>query len=447
MPKRMDWDKLMSVVRLGRENDPPPGDVRSEFQRDFDRIVYSSAFRRLQDKTQVFPLAESDYVRTRLTHSIEVSCVGRSLGTLAGAFIRKREAGTLPAAAEFGNVVAAACLAHDIGNPPFGHSGEDAIRGWFLDAGQPNLKGLRPQEKMDFKAFEGNAQGFRLLTRLENPSNDGGLQLTHATLAVFSKYPRLSAVSGLRESKKISEKKFGFFSDDLGQFSRVARGVGLARKSNGTWSRHPLTFLMEAADDICYRIIDLEDGCRLGKVSFDRAESLLCAIAFPNGGQAKDSGYQKINDPKQKIEYLRAKSISSMIYAVVEVFESNYDDIMMGKFEKELLGECAYAAQADAIKAVSRVNIYGAAEVVQIEAAGFEVMHGLLDKVVPPLLKTPKKRSFSEKKVLELIPSQFTKAKSKYEALLAATDYVSGMTDSFAVTLFKRLKGIELPRG
>jgi dGTPase len=343
--------------------------------------------------------------------------------------------------------VAAACLAHDIGNPPFGHSGEDAIRGWFVDAGKSNLKGLSSNEKMDFKEFEGNAQGFRILTRLENPSNEGGLELTHATLAVFSKYPRPSAVPSARKSKKISEKKFGFFSDDQEKFQRVARGVGLVKKANGTWTRHPLTFLMEAADDICYRIIDLEDGCRLGKVAFESAESLLCAIALPDGGKSKDAGYQAINDQRNKIEYLRARAISNMIYEVVEVFKTNYDDIMVGQFEKELLGECEFASHAEAIKTLSKAKIYCATEVVQIEAAGFEVMNGLLEKVVPPLLKRPKKRSFADKKILELIPDQFTKAKSKYEALLAATDYVSGMTDSFAVTLFKRLKGIELPQG
>jgi dGTPase len=255
LSKRMNWGRLLSVIRLGREEDPPNKDVRSEFQRDFDRIVYSSAFRRMQDKTQVFPLAESDYVRTRLTHSIEVSCVGRSLGTLAGAFIAAREGGSIPPAAEFGNVVAAACLAHDIGNPPFGHSGEDAIRGWFQGAGKTNLDGLSPEESADLEQFEGNAQGFRILTRLENPSNNGGLQLTHATLAVFTKYPRLSVVSGLSGSKDVSEKKFGICAADRAAFERVAVGTGLLSKVDGAWSRHPLAFLMEAADDICYRIV------------------------------------------------------------------------------------------------------------------------------------------------------------------------------------------------
>jgi dGTPase len=242
----MDWEKPLSVVRLGREGDQVTKDVRSEFQRDFDRLVYSSAFRRMQDKTQVFPFAESDYVRTRLTHSMEVASVGRSLGTLAGEFIAQREHGGVPPPSEFGSVIAAACLAHDIGNPPFGHSGEDAIRGWFLGSGGPHLTSLSENHKADLERFEGNAQGFRVLTRLQNPSNKGGLQLTYATLAVFTKYPRQSLVSEMTKSAKVSEKKFGFYADDKEAFTAVANGTGLLLKRESAWSRHPLAFLLEA---------------------------------------------------------------------------------------------------------------------------------------------------------------------------------------------------------
>ena len=447
MSARMNWGNLLSVVRLGREGETPGKDVRSEFQRDFDRIVYSSAFRRLQDKAQVFPLAESDYVRTRLTHSLEVSCVGRSLGTLAGALVAKLEGSAIPAAAEFGNVVAAACLAHDIGNPPFGHSGEDAIREWFLRAGTVYLDGLSPPERVDLEKFEGNAQGFRILTRLQNPSNLGGLQLTHATLAVFTKYPRLSVVSGLVDSKNVSEKKFGVYTDDVEAFSRAAQDTGLLRKFDGAWVRHPLAFLMEAADDICYRIVDLEDGCRVGRVSFEETEPLLWVIAFPNGDKLADQNYQAIRDWKNRIEYLRARAINNMIYAVVEAFKNNYDAIMKGQFESDLVATCEYASQAEQIRALSASKIYSASQVVQIEAAGFEVMSGLLDKFVPTLLRETGKRSLAEKKLLELIPPQFREQQSAYKALLSATDHVSGMTDSYAVRLFRRLKGIELPRG
>ena len=242
----MQWSDLLSTQRLGREGNPA-ADVRSEFQRDFDRIVYSSAFRRLQDKTQVFPLAESDYVRTRLTHSIEVSSVGRSLGRLVGEMVEKRKANGGVDAREFGNIVAAACLAHDIGNPPFGHSGEEAMRAWFEGEGEQFLKGLGAAERQDFQRFEGNAQGFRVLTRLQNAVNRGGLQMTYAVLGAYTKYPRTAFVPELSMSKKVSEKKFGICVEDEPNFATIAGGIGLVNKTRGAWSRHPLAFLMVAA--------------------------------------------------------------------------------------------------------------------------------------------------------------------------------------------------------
>lgn len=235
----MDWNLLLSTERLGRGKEASQ-DARSEFQRDYDRIVYSSAFRRLQDKTQVFPLAESDYVRTRLTHSIEVSCVGRSLGTLAGSFVRKKEKFTDDPRfhpQEFGNVVAAACLAHDIGNPPFGHSGEEAIRQWFRERGKDYLADLPDEQAEDLRRFEGNAQGFRVLGRLQNRVDGGGMQLTHAVLAAFSKYPRRSYLPAFDGTKKVSEKKFGFVVGDEEWFSKVATGTGLIGKIDGAWWR------------------------------------------------------------------------------------------------------------------------------------------------------------------------------------------------------------------
>lgn len=444
----MEWSKLLSSSRLGR-TDPPTEDIRSEYQRDFDRIVYSSAFRRLQDKTQVFPLAESDYVRTRLTHSIEVSCVGRSLGTLAGSFIAKREHLENVQPQEFGNIVAAACLAHDIGNPPFGHSGEEAIRSWFDAGGKKYLKGLSREEKSDFLKYEGNAQGFRILTRLQNAIDRGGIQLTYAVLGVFTKYPRCAYLPGLDTSQKISEKKFGYVCGDAESFRMIAEGLGLIKKQEGAWSRHPLAFLMEAADDICYRIIDLEDGHRVGRVSFEETERLLKPIAFRSLEESEGGSYVLIDDDDKrgKVEYLKARAISNLIYEAVAVFEENYEEIMDGTFEKDLLPQTQYFSHLNAIKTLSRTEVYSSPNVLYIEAAGFEVLGGLLEKIVPALVDEGKPKAPADKKILEIIPPRFTKGKNRYEQLLGATDFVSGMTDSYAVTFYRRIRGIELPRG
>lgn len=442
----MDWEQLLSTERLGRGREQKT-DARSEYQRDYDRIVFSSAFRRLQDKTQVFPLAESDYVRTRLTHSVEVSCVGRSLGTLAGSLVIGSSGLKDFQAQEFGNIVAAACLAHDIGNPPFGHSGEDAIRTWFKGSGKPYLDGLTFEQSLDFLEFEGNAQGFRVLSRLQNKINGGGLQLTYAVLGTYSKYPRRAHISSLEGSEKVSEKKFGFVTGDEEWFVKVADGLGLKKKLDGAWSRHPLAFLMEAADDICYRIVDLEDGHRLGRVTFSDAKQLLEPIAFGSDGIPVSGSYADIDNNKGRFEYLRAIAINSLILDAVSVFEKNYEKLMQGTHERDLMSQSKFINELKAIKKLSREKVYAAPSVLHIEAAGFEVLGRLLDKVVPALVGTEDSRSAAEKKILEIIPEQFRKGKTHYERLLHATDFVSGMTDSFAVTLYRRLQGIELPRG
>ena len=439
----MDWKLLTSTKRLGREMTPSQSDARSEYLRDWDRIVYSSAFRRLQDKTQVFPLAESDYVRTRLTHSIEVSSVGRSLGTLCGDFILK----TLPVldmvAQDFGSIVAAACLAHDIGNPPFGHSGEDAIQSWFSLHGETFLKQLSDSERLDLLKFEGNAQGFRLITRLQSSINRGGFQLTYAVLAAYGKYPRGSMMLN-RTTSHVSEKKFGYYTQDADNFHTVAVGTGLIVKSDGAYARHPLAFLMEAADDICYGIVDLEDGHRLGRITFTEAHDLLWPIAFPVG-ENTSSSYTLIDDKAGKIEYLRARAIGNLIGATVEVFKANYAEIMQGRFESDLVGQCKFSSNLEKISDLSISQIYTTPTVLQIEAAGFEILGGLLGKFVPALLTSKSERSKAQKKLVQIMPEQFAVDGTAYDQLLGVTDYISGMTDSFALTLFRRLNGIELP--
>ena len=388
----MDWTTLFSKQRLGRK-DSGSVDARSPFQRDYDRIVFSSAFRRLQDKTQVFPLAESDYVRTRLTHSIEVSCVGRSLGTLVGAQVLKEHKVEAVTAQDVGDIVAAASLAHDIGNPPFGHSGEDAIRNWFETRGKSYLSGMQPAEQEDLLKFEGNAQGFRALTRLQNPDNRGGLQLTYAVLGAFSKYPRQSIVPGMQGSKDVGEKKFGFFSVDSPSFKEIAKGLGLKIKAANAWSRHPLAFLTEAADDICYRIVDFEDGFRLGRVSFSEVEQPLKEIAFKTASRESQTRYKIARDEHAQIEMLRAMAINTLVHAAVEVFSNNSKKILNGEFAASLLSKVPYRKPIRVIQKLSSEKIYATRPVAQIETAGFEVLGGLLDRVVPVLTRDPERLS------------------------------------------------------
>ena len=285
----MDWKKLLTPQRLGKVE---PEDIRWDrtcFQRDYDRLIFSSPFRRLKDKTQVFSLSTNDYIRTRLIHSLEVSCVGRSLGRIVGSEIVKRNQLEQHGftAADFGDIISAACLAHDIGNPPFGHAGEDAIRigfeSWFGKCNNPVKEFLNGSQKADFDLFEGNAQGFRVITKLEIPLRPGGMQLTCPTLAAFTKYPRESFIPEdiLNGYSGSSIKKYSFFQAEKDLFTQVAETVGLIRRDDNFawWSRHPLAFLVEAADDICYSIIDVEDAYRMGYIPFDEARSLLEDIA------------------------------------------------------------------------------------------------------------------------------------------------------------------------
>lgn len=381
-------------------------------------------------------------MRTRLTHSIEVSCVGRSLGTLAGERIIKRGAAQVDRQ-DFGNIVAAACLAHDIGNPPFGHSGEEAIAAWFKQEGRQYTQGLTDEERNDLEYFEGNAQGLRILTRLQNAIDNGGLQLTHATLATFAKYPASSRhMNSEQKSAAVSEKKFNYFQADAATFEQIARSVGLRRKRADAWSRHPLAFLVEAADDICYRVIDLEDGHRLGRVSFEETERLLMPIAFHNG---KKPYYNTVKGDKERVEYLRAIAINNLIYSAVRVFDDRYEELMAGELEEDLMSLSEFSPNLREIKSVSCRKVYTTPSVLHIEAAGFGILGGLLERVVPAIVDD-QPTSPAARKMRELIPDQYLNRSTRYERLLAATDYISGMTDSHALTLYRRLSGIELPR-
>jgi dGTPase len=451
----MTWDQLMHAGRLGlaggRDRDPSG---RNEFQRDYDRIVFSAAFRRLQDKTQVFPLARSDYVRTRLTHSLETACVGRSIGFGVGARLLEREPAlaTVFHPSELGATVSAACLAHDIGNPPFGHAGENAISHWFRESapGRAVISRLQAEgaPAADFLRFEGNAQGFRILTRLEYPETPGGMRLTHTTLAAFLKYPRAAAVPDAGSG--VSAKKHGFFVDDQPQCEAVAAATGLPRRAPGAaaFARHPLAFLVEAADDICYHVVDIEDGFNMGLLEFADAHALYAAVA----GAAADSGRITGMGANRHsiVGYLRARCIGTLVQQCVDAFLANADPILAGTFDRELTACMPAAAAFRQLKEVALARVYSAREVVLIEAAGFHVLGKLLDLFVAALDEEAGGRPSQQARTLLKLfpgdPQRRAQARaSLYQRVLLATDFVSGLTDRDAVALFKRLTGISLP--
>ncbi|TVT58144.1 MAG: deoxyguanosinetriphosphate triphosphohydrolase [Sedimenticola thiotaurini] len=450
----MQWNQLLSRGRLGSDQINGGTTARTDFQRDFDRIVFSSAFRRMQDKTQVFPLSRVDYIRTRLTHSLEASSIGRSLGTQVGEQVIARRGLAGYEASDFGDICAAACLAHDIGNPPFGHSGEDAFRSWAEEApyGRRRVEVLQDSEREDFTRFEGNAQGFRIVTRLQNPDNAGGLQLTCATLAAFTKYPRESCLGGGRYPG-VSAKKHGFFTEDREVFETVAQQVGLIRRdgSRAVWCRHPLAFLVEAADDISYRVIDIEDGYRLGYFTFTEVMDLyLNILKEPDKQRIRMQG---IRDSKGKVEFLRAKVINEAISQAMDCFLDNEEMILAGQFDEPLLNQFPKRAEMDRLIEVAMDRIYQATEVVEIQAAGFQVIGDLLERfiqVLDDIAEQGTEASAKSKMISRLIPEQFIgpnriPSPNTYTRLLRLTDFVAGMTDSYAVSLYKKLTGISLP--
>ena len=444
----MDWNKLLSTQRLGRpakpEDAPPP---RTEFTRDYDRIIFSSAFRRLQDKTQVFPLAKSDYVRTRLTHSLEVASVGRSLGMLAAEVVDRKQPGLAELANphDLGTIVATACLAHDIGNPPFGHAGESAIQEWFESSGAVN--DINGAERQDLLKFEGNAQGFRTLCTLQQAPQRGGLQLTCSVLGAFTKYPRASEVAA-EQARGISGKKFGFMQSEVELFRELADELGLKRKPGAAdaWHRHPLAFLVEAADDICYHVMDVEDGFKAGCISFDE----IAGLHQPWLSEERWKRGLEIDDVGRRVEYFRAITVDAMVRAFVQAFDDKHDDILSGAFDDELAACIPLSKELKAFKDLAKRKVYSARPVVEIEACGFEVIAGLLEAFVGAIDAQAKNRGTGKARtrtLLSLLPKSNVDVSrlSAYERTLLATDFVSGMTDSFAVELYQRIRGISLP--
>lgn len=441
----MDWKKLLSTKRYGQDKDEPVLAARSPFHKDQDRIVFSSAFRRLQDKTQVHSLTENDYIRTRLTHSMEVASVGRSLGANAGQIIIDRhlgDGGFSPA--DFGHIVSAACLAHDIGNPPFGHFGEDIIRHWFAHGPESQVirDRLSASEFEDLINFEGNAQGFRTLTKLQNWRNSGGLRLTYATLATFTKYPRVSDIANPIPDDAAG-KKFGIFQSEKDFFADIAKEIGLIQRgSQSYWCRHPLTYLVEAADDICYKVIDIEDGFKLGRLSYAETEELLVELLgdLPHR-------FNQIDDPSEKISYLRAKSIGRLIGEASTVFADFERPISEGAFKGDLLSHTSQQKTLQQIQSLCESKIFRHQERLQAELSGAEIITSLLKSFVGAHLQREtcdgdiSKMEPRNQVLLQVFPIARDNANSHYELLLQVTDFIAGMTDSYAVSQFQRLKG------
>lgn len=443
----MNWNQIISTTRLGQEELSTKDNKhsRTQFQRDYDRIIFSSPFRRMQNKTQVFPLPGSVFVHNRLTHSLEVASVGRSLGSM---FVEKAENEKMgienPLFQEIGSVVSAACLAHDMGNPPFGHSGEDAIAQFFKKSNEPRLKNeLTEAQWRDFIQFDGNANAFRLLSHQFNGRREGGFALTYTTLASIVKYPF--------ESMLTEKPKFGFFQSEKEIFGRIAHELGLLQLSGNPdkYIRHPLVFLVEAADDICYQLMDLEDAHKLKIHSFDKTRSLLMNF-FDSQTEQKQIGRMNetlnlVADPNEQIAYLRASVIGKLVKQCVDVFGEKQQDIFAGSFQKALIDQVhpTSLAAIKEIKEVSIKNIYNDRSVVEIEISGYQIIGTLLEVFTEAVLKP--KEGFS-KKLLQLMPDQYGgNHESTYEKVQAVVDFVSGMTDLYALDLYRKIKGINIP--
>jgi dGTPase len=447
LPRTLDWQHLLPEGRDAGVAEPP-SPARSPFQRDHDRILFSGSFRRLADKTQVFPLPFDDHVHSRLTHSLEVATIGRSLGTLVGRKLAEQGA-ALPSgrdARDLGDCVAAACLAHDLGNPPFGHIGESAIQEYFAkQAPSGLLETLTERERQDLLRFEGNAQAFRILTRLERPWRQGGLALTHATIGAFLKYPCASDVAAAGSPGR-SAKKHGLMAGELATWERIAPELGLERRRKGVdhWPRHPLAFLTEAADDVAYLLLDLEDGLRLRRITqadYTRLVEPLCEKehAAERRGVPTDR-----NEMLDRAGWLRAGAIDTLIHELAEAFVQRGSAILDGSFDGELRKTVPHAAALDAVEAACLEHCYRARDVLKMELAGAEAIQGLLDIFVRALLEPRSLRGAHQRR---LRPMVIEDTGNRYEQLVRITDHVAGMTDNYAVRLYRELRGMRYPGG
>ena len=450
------WMRLLTTARLGRtESDKLEDVARGAFDRDFDRIINSSNFRRLKDKTQVFPLSDNDFVRTRLTHSLEVSCIGRTLGRR----VQNLLSDSVTSEADIGAIVAAACLAHDIGNPPFGHSGEFAIQDWARRNIHPGCYEYTGSaaEYQDLWDFDGNAQSLRVVSRIQNRRRVGGMQLTLPTIGAMLKYPCGSLIGGETRAKdRLEQKKCGYFNDDKETIVPALTELGLCPYAEGAFHRHPLAFLVEAADDISNAIVDLEDSVDQNLVPAEEAIDLLTPLARLIRGFER-----KYDGATDELERQRAYATSALTAECARVFKDNLEPILDGRFDKSLIDDAepefqeAYKKIRDKIESRS----FKHPAVLEIEAAGFKVIGGLMDMFVQALTAKEWQVGKVDKKLIWLFQSSYLRQPgiqeedrevalarmSIYQKILAVTDYISGMTDSYAVDLYQKLSGIRLP--
>ena len=442
----MNWEQLLSLKRSGDTQKRPRAaqdETRLGFDVDFDRIIFSSAFRSLQDKTQVIPLSETDFVHTRLTHSLEVSVVGRTLGRRVGKVLLERHPNLTALGYtfnDFGAIVAAASVTHDIGNPPFGHSGEKAIGEYFKTGNGAKYKEqLTDKEYQDLIDFEGNANGFKILTE-SREGVFGGLRLSYATLGAFLKYPKESLPKN--PTSHIVDKKYGFFQSEKQEFLEVVEDLGMLQKSKDSISfyRHPLAYLVEAADDICYTIIDFEDGINLGLIEEEFALEYMIKLVKDTIDSKK---YHSLKHKTDRVSYLRALAIGVLINEAVAIFLANEESILKGTFEKSLLDKCKYEAQINDIIKISVAKIYKSTEVVEKEVAGYRIIADLLDVFVTALNnKFDGNPSNFDNLVLNLLPDEYkTETEHLYDRIMQVCSYVSRISDSYAIRMHKKLTG------
>lgn len=440
----MQWERLLSLKRQGDTNKRlriEQDETRLGFEVDYDRIIFSAAFRSLQDKTQVIPLSKTSFVHTRLTHSLEVSVVGRSLGRAVGKALLEKHPQLKKTHGyrfnDFGAIVAAAALAHDIGNPPFGHSGEKAIGDYFLNGSGKRFKEtLTEKEYQDLIDFEGNANGFKIVSESKN-GVDGGLRLSYATLGAFTKYPKESLPK--KPSKHIADKKYGVFQNDVSFFAEVAEELGLISHKDGRYSRHPLAFLVEAADDICYTIIDFEDGINLGLIEEEFALEYLIKLVKNTINKDK---YNTLTQSSDRLAYLRSLAISTLINEAVTIFLTNEDAILEGKFSESLLDHSSYKAQIEDIIKISIEKVYQSTEVVDKEIAGYTILSTLLDAYTRAFenIKKGNARHY-DRLLLKNTPMMLDSTDSNYDFLMKCCSYVSQLTDGNSLQIFQKING------
>lgn len=443
----MEWKQLISNKRFGQEHKHAERhDDRSEFKRDYDRLIFSSAFRRLQNKTQVFPLPGSIFVHNRLTHSLEVASVGMSIGNdISRSVIQKRPELKDTLVEEIGTIVSAACLAHDLGNPPFGHSGEKAIQTFFSEGPGQKIKSMVSSEFWDdITHFEGNANAFRILTHRFKGRRQGGFVMTYSMLASIVKYPFASCLAG-------NHGKFGFFASEAKSYRKIADELGIFCKSAPgeplKYARHPLVYMVEAADDICYEIMDIEDSHKLKILSFAETEHLLLSF-FDEDIQQKIRQRiidEELTDENEKVVYMRASVIGKLENECVAAFLAHEEEILAGTFEGSLIDHIS-ERQKKAYKECEKISyskIYQSKPVLDIELSGYQIMATLMEVFVEAAVNPSR---FYSKQLLRRVSSQYDiENENLEERIMAVIDYISGMTDIYALDIYQKINGISLP--